>query len=249
MSFCFRLRFRMAGALNCGDLKKVFVKFSGIDQPVSIAGENEKIEGAFWLIGISCGYPSEDAARLQGERFRTAMVMAGAFNRFGADCGHDKRTLQFSKAITDEIKETHGVEMRGSLHGLDVFEKDKVAHVSMNAKGSVGKGIDDFRADIENVLTFSSDVTERQKISAALINDSFFVPNVDVQFVMRVSAIEALCDQHDLKQPHQNLISELLKRLEPIQEDWIHELGLGLVRRFNMMRIMARRTKAATVRA
>jgi len=37
--------------------------------------------------------------------------------------------------------------------------------------------------------------------------------------------------------------------LEPIQEEWIHEQGLGLVKRLSMRRIMARRMKAATVRA
>jgi hypothetical protein len=37
--------------------------------------------------------------------------------------------------------------------------------------------------------------------------------------------------------------------LEPIQEEWIHEQGLGLVKRFSMSRIMASRTKAATVLA
>ena len=37
--------------------------------------------------------------------------------------------------------------------------------------------------------------------------------------------------------------------LEPIQEGLIHEQGLGLVKRLSMMRIMARRTKAATVLA
>jgi hypothetical protein len=34
---------------------------------------------------------------------------------------------------------------------------------------------------------------------------------------------------------------------ESIQEEWIHEQGLGLVSRLSMRRIMARRTKAATV--
>ena len=36
---------------------------------------------------------------------------------------------------------------------------------------------------------------------------------------------------------------------EPIQEEWIHGQGVGLVKRLSMMRIMARRTKAATVLA
>jgi hypothetical protein len=37
--------------------------------------------------------------------------------------------------------------------------------------------------------------------------------------------------------------------LEPIQEEWIHEQRFGLVKRLSMMRIIARRTKAATVPA
>jgi hypothetical protein len=37
--------------------------------------------------------------------------------------------------------------------------------------------------------------------------------------------------------------------LDPIPEDEIQEQGLGLVKRRSMMRIMARRTKAATVLA
>jgi hypothetical protein len=39
------------------------------------------------------------------------------------------------------------------------------------------------------------------------------------------------------------------KSLEPIQEVEIHEQRLGLVKRLSMMRIMARRMKAATVLA
>lgn len=40
-----------------------------------------------------------------------------------------------------------------------------------------------------------------------------------------------------------------IAQLEPIQEEWVHEQGFGLVKRLSMMRIMARRTKAATVPA
>ncbi len=41
----------------------------------------------------------------------------------------------------------------------------------------------------------------------------------------------------------------ILSRSEPIQEDRIHAEGVGLISLRSMMRIMARRTKATTVRA
>ena len=40
---------------------------------------------------------------------------------------------------------------------------------------------------------------------------------------------------------------EKTEMLEPIQEEWIHEQGLGFVSRLSMRRIIARRTNAATV--
>ena len=43
--------------------------------------------------------------------------------------------------------------------------------------------------------------------------------------------------------------TERRQKPKPIQEEWIHEQGLGLVKRLSMRRIMARRTKAATVLA
>lgn len=151
----------MAGALSGDGQNKVSLKFSSIAQPVNLSGEGGSLEGCTWLVARSCGYASEDEARMYGERFRSAMQLAGAFNRFGVDCGHDKRTLHLSKDITDKIKEAQGVEMRSSVHGLDIFQEDKVSHFSMEAKGSVIKTADRFRSEIEDVLASADDLTDR----------------------------------------------------------------------------------------
>jgi hypothetical protein len=38
-------------------------------------------------------------------------------------------------------------------------------------------------------------LTDRQRNCAALINNSLFVPQTEGQFILRISAVEALCDQ------------------------------------------------------
>jgi len=43
--------------------------------------------------------------------------------------------------------------------------------------------------------------------------------------------------------------NEVVEISEPIQEEWNHEQRVGLVSRLSMRRIIARRTKAATVLA
>ena len=50
-----------------------------------------------------------------------------------------------------------------------------------------------------------------------------------------------MVQQLDFNDPNQRGL------LEPIQEDWIQKHWVERVRRLSMMRIMARRTKAATV--
>jgi len=56
-------------------------------------------------------------------------------------------------------------------------------------------------------------LSERQEICASLINDSFFVVNQDVRFVMLVSAIEAPCDQHEVDVSYRSLIDHVLNYL------------------------------------
>jgi len=56
-------------------------------------------------------------------------------------------------------------------------------------------------------------LSERQEICASLINDSFFVVNQDVRFVMLVSAIEAPCDQHQVDVSYRSLIDHVLNYL------------------------------------
>jgi hypothetical protein len=214
-SFCFRLRFKMATGLGCGRRKKIQLTFPQIAQPVSLAAEAGTIEKAVWLVARSCGYASEQESRENGERLRTALILTGAINRRGVDCGFDRPGMQFSKNIIDAIRERDGVEMRGSMHGLDVFDERKVVHVTMNAKGAVQSSSEAFHSAVEDALRLSSSkMSERQQICAALINDSLFVPNMDVRFVMCVSAVEALCDQGDIDEDYRSLIDRVLEQVQ-----------------------------------
>jgi hypothetical protein len=68
-------------------------------------------------------------------------------------------------------------------------------------------------------MNLCADLSERQEICASLINDSFFVVNQDVRFVMLVSAIEAPCDQHGVDVSYRSLIDHVLNYLS----------GLGVI--------------------
>ena len=216
--FASGLRFRMATGLGCGRRKRIQLTFPQIARPVLLAAEAGTIEKAVWLVARSCGYASEQEARENGERLCAALTFTGAINRRGVDCGFDRPGMQFSKNIIDVIRERDGVEIRGSMHGLDVFEEHKVVHVTMNAQGTVRSSSKAFHSTVEDALRLSSGkLSERQQICAALIDDSFFVPNMDVRFVMCVSAVEALCDQGDVDEDYRSFIERVLKQVQKMR--------------------------------
>ena len=76
-----------------------------------------------------------------------------------------------------------------------VYEEGAVAFVHLQARGSVPISADDFEKRLGNWAEPLSGLTERQRNCAALINDSLFVPQTEGQFILRISAVEALCEQ------------------------------------------------------
>ena len=218
MRFCFRLRFRMATALSTGRQNAVQLPISGIAHPIEVAAEFGTLEEATWFACTSCGYPSDKEARANGERLRTAFTLAGAINRRGVDCGFDNKTFQFGQFIIDAHRKATGRELRGSVHGLDVFEKDSVTVPSASAPDlRVLTSPEALQKDIQEAMNMCAELSDRQQICASLINDSFFVPNLDVRFVMHVSAVEALCDQRDMSNSYRSLIDNVLKWLFELQ--------------------------------
>ena len=79
----------------------------------------------------------------------------------------------------------------------------------------------DFEQRLRDWAEPSSGLTERQRISAALINDLFFVPQTEGQFILRISAVQALCDQGERDARYQTAIEQLEHQLagQTLDED------------------------------
>jgi Apea-like HEPN len=218
MSFCFRLRFQMVTGLTAGRQHAVQLPISGIAHPIEVAAEFGTLEEATWFACTSCGYPSEEEARANGERLRTAFTLAGVINRLGVDFGYDNKTFQFGQFISDAHRKATGRELRGSVHGLDVFDKDNVTvPVASVPKFRAINSAEALQKGIQDAMNMCAELSERQQICASLINDSLFVQNLDVRFVMCVSAVEALCDQGDVSNSYRSLIDNVLTWLSELQ--------------------------------
>lgn len=211
MSYAFRLVFRMAAKPKSDGLEKLKLVVPALKKAVLLKAQDGEMNSAEWFVAHSAGYATEQEARDQGEIFRTALILSGALNRLGIDCGFDKKTLSFSPELMKAMEAVGPTRI--SFHGLDVFEDNGPVYLEFKAKGSVLVDKTQLETHIGDNALLGASLTERQLISASLINDSFFIGDSSAAFIIRVTAVEALCAQGGVSEPQQKIIDELLNHL------------------------------------
>jgi hypothetical protein len=217
VKYSFRLRFRTVGRLNAGRKRKTKIHVNGLLKPIWIRAEYGVLQDSEWLTVKSNGYFSEQQARDEGEKLRTALILSGVVNRFGVDCGFDKATASLSSEIREQIRSKSGYDLRNSIHGLDVFRSGAVGHLGVRVVGKVLTEPAVFEKNLGSALSLSKGpLTERQLIASLLINDSLFAQSPEAAFVMRVSATEALCDQKMLPKSQLEILDRLSISLQKL---------------------------------
>jgi hypothetical protein len=110
----------------------------------------------------------------------------------GVDFGTGKSRAQFAEALKKRFAET-GATLREEVDGLDVYEDLNTTFLAVDGRVTVSGSPEDVR-DLIDVAAARA-LTERQRIAAELLNDSLFEVSIDASFLLRISAIEALCEQ------------------------------------------------------
>lgn len=164
-------------------------------------------------------FPTEDEAWGAGVRFSDALLISGALGYLGIDLGKSKATQSFHQMIHDGVRKDTGRELRAEHFGLMVFQKDTVLIAGFNAEGHTLTSAQSVAATLSKWTDVRSALTARQRVCASLLNDSFYVGHADAQFILRISAVEALCDQRDVGEEYSQTIDALIAHLESMGAD------------------------------
>lgn len=185
--------------------------------PVVVVSKSEAAPGLrTWVSFKCCGFATAMEAQIAGQKFGDALSATGAIDKLGVDVGFSRSTLQFSNEIHDSVRRTSGRELRAETHGLTTWEEGTVVCIGLNVHAFCTISPEAFETHVAEWCKPLKSFTERQRNCASLINDSFFVPNTEGQFILRVSAVEALCDE--------TVVGEEIKRVVESLEQ--HLLGL-----------------------
>lgn len=161
------------------------------------------------------GYSSEEEARGAGERYQSALIIALARHRVGADFG-----LRAPKGFTTEyglamLEQQLGQRVLNSVHGLMVYATaPKPRFALVNASLVRGVNPKQFSAAFSIAAAAKPKLSEREKVAFSLFNASFFRQSADSRFLLLMMAIEALLDLRPRSDAARTHVESLIAQTE-----------------------------------
>lgn len=193
--YSFRLRFNRCAhvTVNIDSSEFVLAQPSASQTVVLASGEkNKPIKSALTLVLKSDGWPSEESALQNGQRFSNALKRSFAKLGVGANYGEFGPKGAITKAGSIYFEESSGERVLDDAHGLMVYSslpEPQFGKVSITPL--VGKPEVRLAEAFREALALQRDFDEREKVAFQLFNSSFFQETPISRFILLVMTIEA----------------------------------------------------------
>lgn len=232
MSFSFRIRFdRSPTDTVQTEANEIALPHDEAPSPLRLHNPEPggSILQATQLALTGDGYPSHEAALASGQKYQSALMIALARHRIGADFG-----LRAPKGfVTDHgltlLQQQLGQRVLNNVHGLMAFETEpRPRFALMNASPLRGVNQKAFEAVFSTAASARPQLTERESVAFSLFNASFFRQSADSRFLLLMMAIEALldlCSRSDAARSHVDSLIQQTKNSELPQEDKASMIG------------------------
>jgi hypothetical protein len=183
MPHCFEVRFRLARPIPAERLEQEF-KAVGFKPPLQFSKADGMNTADGWLVVKSSGYADVREAEARGELFRDGLLLVAARQKVG---------VEFYLRGANPI-----YAYSGQMNLVDPGLPLPVVLTNDELKEVLG-------AAVESAMS----LTPNQRVAAELLNDSFFDMPPEARFLLRVSAIEALCPQQDQSAAFKKIVKKL----------------------------------------
>lgn len=215
MSYTFRIRFILSpnNAIYSDNSEVIF---SIPNQTATIAIRNPKrgqpLKDAEHIVLAGKGYATEQEATEAGRIFQTALKVALAKTRIGADYGEGQSKGHYTGHGLEVIQAEHGNTLLNDVHGLMIFQTElnpNFISASFLPVKEVNSSIVT-NAIIDSIANLPI-LTSRELLAFSLFNGSFFQPTQNGRFLVLVMAIEALIEPAQRCAEVRDLVDELIK--------------------------------------
>jgi hypothetical protein len=199
----FRLRARTATKIDCTLSKPL--AHAGLAQPVEIV-PIKSVFGTNYIDLRSYGYSEEDA-KANAEKLADTLLLVGVKAGYGVDLtqGH----VAFGEELITNHFQKNGEYLTPDNGGVTIYE-EPAFFMRLSAQGTVTDDVVSLDDHLEKIGSLNLPMTERQRIAAELINDTYFEPSLNAAFVLSITAVEALCSEKPPSAFFQSAVSVIL---------------------------------------
>ncbi len=186
MPYCFDVKFRTARPIGADKLEEVF-KPRAFKRPLRLYRPDGMNRHEGWLAVESCGYADFAEARAGGARLQEALLITAAKRKVGVEfyvCG-----------AVEAIHVYPGgqFELRDPGLPLPTILSDQ-----------------ELKEMVVAAVESATSLKTNQRVTAELLNDSFFKMSPEASFLVRVSTVEALCPQADQTENFRGIVDSVL---------------------------------------
>jgi hypothetical protein len=171
MPYCFDVRFRTARPVAVDTLERE-IKAATFKQPLRLYRPDGMNVHENWLAVRSCGYANHQEAEASGERLQQRLLVVAAEQKVGVE-----------------------FYLRGAAKAIHVYPDGDFELRDPGLRLPTPLKDDDLKKMMDAAVASVTSLTPSQRVAAELLNDSFFNMSPEASFLLRVSAIEALCPQ------------------------------------------------------
>jgi hypothetical protein len=181
--YCFEVRFRTPRPIAADKLEEVF-NAAPFKQPLRFYRPDGMNRHDGWLAVQSYGYANFGEAEASGARLQEGLLIVAAKQKIG---------IEFYCGEAIHVYPGGRIELTDPGLPLPTLLSDQ------ELKEMIGAAVD---SDMS--------LTANQRVAAELLNDSFFKMSPEASFLLRVSAIEALCPQADQTDAFKTIVDGVL---------------------------------------
>jgi hypothetical protein len=188
MEHCFEARFRFARPIpSLADKIDEEFQPATFKRPLQLSRAYGMNTNDGWLVAKSCGYANHGEAKASGELFHDGLLIVAATQKVGVE-----------------------FYMRVGPNGIHVYPGGQMELLDPGLPLPIPLTKDDLKATIDAALQGATPLTANQRVAGELLNDSLFNMAPEASFLLRVSAIEALCPQPGQTEAFRTLVNGLI---------------------------------------
>ncbi len=199
MAFGFRIRFLAPPGTALEEGKTgVQLHLPGAPGALVVKQHNSLPINSVVLTVDGDGFAQEKDAREFGVALKSSLAVYSARQRHGFDLGQNVITSSTAQHIRQKIRQERGVDLRPTVHGLDVFDSSVPVHrLEMSARLSVIRSIANLPADLASDFRYW-DFSPKLTLALELYNGCKFAVESEVRFLSLVTVVEVLAERSSI---------------------------------------------------